>query len=196
MRTSGQLGGARLAEDLAARVEQDGERLRAAELVERRRDRLRPEDHARAPAVGRVVDAPMPARGPSAAGRGPGSRRGRAPASGPGCSRTAGPRPSPGRGRRRRSRGSWRRPRPRLAGRSAAGVASPASGFAPLPWRDQRGRRRCRAAPPARRVDRRRAEVQHRLVDDDLAALRREGRDDRRGPRARRTRPAGPPRTT
>ena len=54
----------RLAEDLAGRVEQDHERARAAELGERRGDRLGAEDHAGAAPVGVVVDGPVPAEAP------------------------------------------------------------------------------------------------------------------------------------
>ena len=87
--------------------------------------------------------------------------------------------------RRRRSLGGRRRTarRPRRRG------------FAPLPWRDQRGRRRGLAASRRRAVDRRAAEVEDRLVDDDLAALRRERRDDV-ADRRHVELAGGPPRTT
>ena len=62
----------RLPERLARRIHQDHDGVRAPERLERRRDDVRPEDHARAPAVRVVVDRPVLARGPTAAGRGPG----------------------------------------------------------------------------------------------------------------------------
>ena len=87
----GELAAARLAEDLAAGVEQDRDGVRPAPL---RRAPPRP-----APAAG-----PCPrrrrtgrrrrcgaGRGPTPAGRGRGSRPGRAPGSAPGCCRRAGP---------------------------------------------------------------------------------------------------------
>ena len=69
----GEVAGPLLAEDLAGRVEQDDARLGPAQRVERRGDRLRPQDHPRAAAVRRVVDAPVPPHPPLAAGRGSGS---------------------------------------------------------------------------------------------------------------------------
>ena len=144
-----------------------------AERIEGGRDGLRPEDHARSAAVRRVVDAPMPPEPPAGGGRGPGRRRGRAPASGPGCSPRAAPRAS-----REEAddvdleghvvavaRGSAD-PSLRRRGLRALAVARPAR--AP----------RARVRPWRGRVDRRAAEIEDGLVDDDLAALRREGRDD------------------
>src|SRR5436190_9467012 len=64
MRSRGEIGGPRLAENLTDRVEQDRRRVRPSEGVDRRRRRLRAEDHAGSPTVRRVVDRPVPAKAP------------------------------------------------------------------------------------------------------------------------------------
>src|SRR5439155_1262430 len=66
VRTRREIGGAGLAKHLAARIEQDDGRFGAAQLIERGRERLPPQDHARAAAVRSVVDAPVPAEAPPA----------------------------------------------------------------------------------------------------------------------------------
>ena len=45
---------------VAAGIQEDSERFRAPERLERGGDRLRAHDHPRSPAVRRIVDAPMP----------------------------------------------------------------------------------------------------------------------------------------
>src|SRR5262245_24976801 len=59
VRPRGELRRSRLAEDLAARVEEDRRRSGMAEGVEGVGDRLGAHDHARSPAIGRVVNAAM-----------------------------------------------------------------------------------------------------------------------------------------
>ena len=61
-----QIVGASLAEDLAARVQQDDRAVGPADLVQRGRDRFGPQDHARSPAVGVVVHGLVPAQTPVA----------------------------------------------------------------------------------------------------------------------------------
>ena len=74
-------------------------------------DDLRPQDHARSPAVGVVVDGPVAARGPSGAGRARGRSRGRAPGCAPGCSPPSGPSTIGGKRVRTSTSSAIRRPR-------------------------------------------------------------------------------------
>src|SRR3990170_3427127 len=64
--TKGQVRGTRLPERLARRIEEDGRRVRAPEGVERRRHRLRAQDHARSPPVRCVIDAAVAPQAPLA----------------------------------------------------------------------------------------------------------------------------------
>ncbi len=61
-----QVVGARLPEDLAARVQQNSRAVGPAELVQGSCHRLRAQDHARSPAVGVVVDGLVAAKAPMA----------------------------------------------------------------------------------------------------------------------------------
>src|SRR6188472_1429210 len=66
MRSRGEIGGPRLAEDLAYGIEEDHHRIRTAQAVDRRRYRFRAQDHPRSPTVRRVVDGPVAADPPLA----------------------------------------------------------------------------------------------------------------------------------
>ncbi len=173
-----------LAEDLAARVEQDDERVRLSERVQGGRDRLRSKDHPRSPAVGRVVHRCGACRGPTRAGRGrvrlaivPSRIR-------PGMLSDSGPVIIAGNRVRTSIRRVMARPRvPRSArvGRRRLGRPSATACSASR----ASTRRRLATLAPRRlrlrwvgRLRLRRTQVERIGVDDDLAPTRREDPDE------------------
>ena len=175
MRTGRQLGGACLAEHLAARVEQDGERLRAR-------------------GARRALARPAPAGGPSRRPRRTGvsstlrcrprpqrrrswTRTSTRPRScvRPGMLSDSGP--STIAGKRQTTSISRVMASPSPPRRRRRGVASSVSRFAPLPCRDQRGRRRSRRAAGRASTG---AAPRSRMPSSTTISPRsgREGRDD------------------
>ena len=168
---------------------------------ERRRDDVGAQDHARPPAVGVVVDRPVPAEAPLGAGRGRGrSARPRSRIR-PGMLSPSGPSTIAGNSVRTSTSSGIRR---RVAGAAPAEPGARGSRAGPalrrlrsaLGLRTASCGRRSRGPDVVVVVDGTRVEVERVEVHDQLAALRREVGDDPRDARARRSRRAARGRRT